>query len=299
MTKQLTDRIVKKDEKPAELVLDPYSRVYKTSKVVVFNVPSDITPSITEGGKVLRIDYKIRVTVQVPNGSDKKELSINLPVVVGTVGSMSDSALEPPQFKSETSSSIGNDLYPGQPVFPGMPDVYPPPLQHQPIGPGFINPFNHQFSYPPATTPPPPPQFVLNTQTLPFVERADTDVTRMPIPDFQQYPTNPFLYHEDSYRPLSPTISQKESSTIEHLDSALSRMSTTTSKSSDQQQQQPEKLSVLPILDKPNTPTPPTTPFKSSYYSGLSMQDLNADNSSSTPTRIDPLNSITIEDQAK
>lgn len=354
MTKQLPDRIIKKQENPVDLTQDNYSHSFKTSKVIVFSIPSDITPSIIEGGKVVRIDYKIRVTVEIPNG--KKELSINLPVVVGTVGSVFDSGLELPHQESfnlirsdRSHSSIGTtDLYPSQSVFlPSVhsgQDIYPPP------SPGFLNPFNTQIPYPP----PAPPPFLLNTQTMPFLERADTDVTKMPIPDLSSsntpyyhppsstfYPPQPpfiqspttsttllnnmpgsihsFISHdsnpsnvvEETSRSSSPQQHIVDPSIVDQIDTALSRMSTLTSTKNSvsadlDQQKEEQKLQMpfIPVLDKPNTPTPPLTPFlktenssvqtSSHYNSGLSMDTTNAEKTTA-PTRIDPLNSVSIE----
>jgi hypothetical protein len=214
MTKQLADKVVQKTEKSVELVHEGPSRLLGFSSILVLEIPSNTTPTIHQNAKVMRLDYKIRVTVKIPNvdhdGKDK-ELSINLPIVIGTIGisNIYDSGFESPvrtnpfgQYQSfnggsEGSQSIHNggdgssgfrSLSPTpHPPFFGNNAPYPPlntgpPNNGSNSGPnsGFVMPEPFQ-SYPPMAD---ENRFVLNPQKMPYTSDDNIKIEGMPMPCF-------------------------------------------------------------------------------------------------------------------
>lgn len=212
MTKQLSDKVILKKEKPVELVNEGLGHLLSLSLVLVLEIPSNITPTINQNAKVMRIDYKIRVTIKIPgtdhNGKDK-ELNVNLPIVVGTTGisNVYDSRIEPSvgsnhygQYRSyhggsEGSQSIHNDSD-GSIGFRGMsPTPYPPFsgnstrfVSSRPMSDNFYMPQPYQ-PYPPVMD---ENRFVLNPQQMPYTSNDASRIEGMPMPSFDnnQNPVN-------------------------------------------------------------------------------------------------------------
>lgn len=236
MTKQLEDKIVQKEEKPIAMAPGiAGNRLLSSSQVVVFSTPSNITPTISKNAKVMRLDYKLRVSVKIPSvdsGKDR-ELSVNLPIVIGTTGvsTIYDSGFESHTTNlygshhaggSDGNNSVSNGYGPGS--------FYPPPISPSassgfgyppaPAGPGgFHMPEPHGF-YPPVY---PPNRFVLNPEQLAYTSslyQKSEDSGKyesMPMPDFggggnNDRPFSPFdttgpnntPANESSLRALSP-----------------------------------------------------------------------------------------------
>jgi hypothetical protein len=204
MTKQLTDKVVQKTDKSVELVSEGPSRLCGLSSVLVLEIPSNTTPTIHQNAKVMRIDYKIRVTVKIPsadhNGKDK-ELSVNLPIVIGTTGTsnIDDSGFESSMRSnpfgqypggSEGSQSIHNggdssigfrslSPAPYPPMF-GNTTPYPPMSNNGPPAGGFFMPEPFQ-PYPPVAD---ENRFVLNPQQMPYTSDDSIKIEGMPMPSF-------------------------------------------------------------------------------------------------------------------
>lgn len=227
MTKQLEDKIVQKEEKP--IAMAPViggNRVLSSSQVVVFSTPSNITPTISESAKVMRLDYKLRVSVIIPNvdsGKDK-ELSVNLPIVIGTTGvsNINDSSFESRTTNpygshhaggSESNNSFGIGYGGGGPGFFYRPHISPSissmfGYSSPPAAPGIFSIPEHRIpepripepripepyglpephgGYPPAY---PPNRFVLNPEQLAYIYSLDQKTEdgdkheTMRMPDF-------------------------------------------------------------------------------------------------------------------
>lgn len=279
MTKQLEDRIVHKEEK--QIVMAPeFGGLLSSSQVVVFSTPPNVTPTISKDAKVMRLDYKLRVSVNIPNVSSGKdrELSVNLPIVVGTTGisTIYDSGFEsqkPYGSSHHTGGSEGNNsmhngfggpVYPPPPISPtSLQFGYPPP----PPG-GFHMPEPHNF-YPPTSYP--PNRFVLNPQQLaynstPYPNEDNGKFETMPMPDFggagNDRPYSPFGQNEPLYPPPQNAM-ESDFDQIFALPEMTGEGSTTLSPTSSTHSRKNDTLAAPlrhPSLYKPNTPTPPQTP---------------------------------------
>ncbi|KAG2195366.1 hypothetical protein INT47_004474 [Mucor saturninus] len=74
-TWQLDDRIVEKYSLKGEILA--------STQIITLPIPSNLTPTISSlSAKVMRLDYKLRVTVELQNRN--RVLSVNLPLVIGT-----------------------------------------------------------------------------------------------------------------------------------------------------------------------------------------------------------------------
>lgn len=298
MTKQLPDRVIKTVDEPVTMSKDMYNQQLLTmSSLVTITIPSNATPTISSTmAKVMRMDYKIRVTASITGAENgkEKELNVNLPLVVGTAGQhpiSQDSGVD--TARHSTLPSMAYNPYS---------NPYPPMNMHAPYPPnggGFQmpDPFQvpQQQPYPPA----PQQQFMFNPQHMSFggANNASDYEGGMPVPQFSTaaspvndpaksfvYPpvalssqmstlsvsTNPFSAtpHADSApyppaitdkAPFSPTYEKKTDA--EALVSSLSRESTrSTAHSSSTASQSLYPPPSLLSIDKPNTPTPPQTP---------------------------------------
>jgi hypothetical protein len=252
LTKQLDDKIVQKEEKAIELLPEGGSRLLGTSQIVMFSIPSNITPTIhSEDAKVMKLDYKLRVTIKIPksDSSDSKDLNVNLPVVIGTTGvsTIYDSGFESIPFGINSNGSDGNNSlhnghgWPPAPsnnsfCFGGGSLNYGTPLPISPIGfhmpepnYGIMGYFPQQYSpqrqvYPPNND---NNRFILNTQQLPYAILHDSSdsnkIEGMPMPDFSSniYPppqqNNNILTEEIAALSSSPS----NSSTIDMMSSMV------------------------------------------------------------------------------
>ncbi|KAI8877742.1 hypothetical protein K501DRAFT_306112 [Backusella circina FSU 941] len=146
MTKQLKDKVVTESAKELLLINGP-NRTLSTSLQHSIEIPSNIVPTISENGKVMRLDYKICVTVQIPgmepNGGDK-ELSINLPITVGTEGkmmTMDDTRARNP------FNNMGRESLSGSPGGFRMPEpMIQQPAAYHPLNQFVINPEKNVFA---------------------------------------------------------------------------------------------------------------------------------------------------------
>jgi hypothetical protein len=152
--------VITESVKDIPLINGP-NRTLNTSLQHSIEIPSNMVPTINESGKVMRLYYKICVTVKIPgaepNGGDK-ELSINLPITVGTEGkmmSMDDHAARNPY------SSISRESMSGSPGGFRMPEpMIPRPSSNQP-----------------------PHQFIINPERNIFTTRSSEDMpSGMPVP---------------------------------------------------------------------------------------------------------------------
>ncbi|KAG2230556.1 hypothetical protein BDF21DRAFT_498262 [Thamnidium elegans] len=235
MTKQLNDKIIQTDKIKLELDSDIGDhRLIGMSRVVAIPIPSNITPTIKSNAKVMRLDYKIRVTAKMPgidSGKDK-ELSVNLPITIGTTGvsAIYDSGFESNMsmlnMENNNGSDSGHSISQGGRYSVGPGSFYganaygrpgPPPGPYNPpmAGPGgFLMPnYNNEYHQQQYTMYPPPMhnQFVINAQQLPYppIDRSDR-IEGMPMPSFNDppYPPNndpPYPPHNNiSNEILSP-----------------------------------------------------------------------------------------------
>lgn len=233
MTKQLNDKVVQKEETAIELYPEGGAaggRLLMTSQIVVFSIPANITPTISNKiAKVMKLDYKLRIIVKVPkspsdasaNISDYKDLSVNLPAVIGTTGTIHDSGFELNNnpFGMGNASETGGSLYNGYGGTgtgngPTITSVYsaargsinygpPPPQPISLIGfrmpepnytiNGYFSP--HQYEQQQQMYPPSNNQFVLNTLQLPYTTSSDSidssKIEGMPMPDFSNNDVHP------------------------------------------------------------------------------------------------------------
>ncbi|KAK4518271.1 uncharacterized protein ATC70_001623 [Mucor velutinosus] len=184
MTKQLPDRIIKTEDKPVTMAkVMYYPQLLTVSSLIMITIPSNATPTI--GGtiaKVMRVDYKIRVTVHIrgAENSKEKELNVNLPLVVGTAGQhpvLLDSGVDTTRHNETYTMSYNPYSSPYPPLNMNAP--YPP------NGGGFQMPDPFQMPqqpYPPA----PYPHFMLNPQHIPFTGASNASDYEggMPVPQF-------------------------------------------------------------------------------------------------------------------
>ena len=324
MTKQLDDKIIHKDEKHMELVPELGRNLLSCNKVLIFSTPFDITPTIRAGTKVMRLDYKLRVSVNIPEadaGKDKT-LSINLPIVIGTTGvstihdSGYDSTLSPQAYElhggtSEGSNSVRNSGFQS----PHHYDVHSPP-PHSVIGFHIPEPSFHGYP-PPHINDYPPNRFVLNPQQIAYSSEDNQTFEGMPMPQFSieesnnSWSSSPIQTEHAMYPPsnnsdLARRISSQTAvtplyalnaespkpdlSSAEALESAFDDLYLTS-----------EVDPLEPpagIVNKPNSFTPPQTPQhhhsikKPPTHSSLHMDDGSNDTShKEKPTilRLDPL----------
>ncbi|GAN03223.1 hypothetical protein MAM1_0036d02674 [Mucor ambiguus] len=185
MTKQLPDRIIKTEDKPITMTKDMYNpQLLTVSSLIMATVPSNATPTISGTmAKVMRIDYKIRVTVNITGAESDKEktLDVNLPLVVGTAGQ------HPILHDSGVDTTRHNEMHRMSYNPYGSP--YPPMNMNAPYplnGGGFQMPdpfqVHQQQPYPPA----PQQQFMLNPQYMSFTGTSNTGDYEggMPVPKF-------------------------------------------------------------------------------------------------------------------
>lgn len=217
MTKQLDDKVIQSDRVKVELQPDiSDDRLIGISQIVLMSIPSNTTPTIKENAKVMRLDYKIRVTTKIPELD--KELSVNIPIVVGTTGvsaiydSGIDSIMSPPfsnqDINSDAGSSIANSGYGSvhSRFYPAGPIQAPPPLQPHMSGPGGFHMPDPSYFYPPQQQQMyPPNQFYLNPQNLPYASIDPNEKFEgMPVPEFHSnapYPPN----QNNSNEAISPS----------------------------------------------------------------------------------------------
>ncbi|GAA5801354.1 hypothetical protein HPULCUR_006800 [Helicostylum pulchrum] len=220
MTKQLDDKIIQTDKIKLELFPDIGDhRLIGMSQVVVMPIPSNTTPTIKSNAKVMRLDYKIRVTAKmsgIDSGKDR-ELSVNLPITIGTTGvsaiydSVFESNMSMLNLENNNGSDSGHSISQGggggrYSVGPGSfygaysygrpappPGPSPPPM----AGPGgFHMPnYNNEYHQQQYNMYPPPPmhnQFVINAQHLPYppIDRNDR-FEGMPMPSINDPPYPP------------------------------------------------------------------------------------------------------------
>ncbi|CAO0794309.1 unnamed protein product [Mucor circinelloides] len=185
MTKQLADRIIKTEDKPVTMTKDMYNQLLTVKSLIMITIPSNATPTISGTmAKVMRIDYKIRVTVNI-TGAEKngkeKELNVNLPLVVGTAGEhpiIHDSGVDTSRHSEIAPMSYNPYSNPYPPMNTNA--LYPP------NGGGFQmpDPFQApQQPYPPLLQ---QQQFMLNPQHMPFTGASNANDYEggMPVPEF-------------------------------------------------------------------------------------------------------------------
>lgn len=155
MTRQLDDKPVQMEKKNIELIPE-HGRLLGCNQVLVLPIPCNITPTIGVSAKVMRLDYKLRVTVKIPgidSGKDK-ELSVNLPLVVGTTGIVDN-------------KPFTQNTYPAYSFAASPANVFQMPEPRQMY----------------------PPQFVLNPQQMAYnspLENESKFEIGMPMPGFEQ-----------------------------------------------------------------------------------------------------------------
>ncbi|KAG1108488.1 hypothetical protein G6F42_015971 [Rhizopus arrhizus] len=185
MTKQLADRIIKTEDKPVTMTKDMYNQLLTVNSLIMITIPSNATPTISGTmAKVMRIDYKIRVTVNI-TGAEKngkeKELNVNLPLVVGTAGEhpiIHDSGVDTSRHSEIAPMSYNPYSNPYPPMNTNA--LYPP------NGGGFQMPDPFQAPqqlYPPLLQ---QQQFMLNPQHMPFTGASNANDYEggMPVPEF-------------------------------------------------------------------------------------------------------------------
>lgn len=231
MTKQLDDKIIQTDKIQLELFPDNADhRLIGMSQVVVVPIPSNTTPTIKSNAKVMRLDYKIRVTAKmsgIDSGKDR-ELSINLPITIGTTGvsaiydSGFESSMSMLNLENNNGSDSGRSISQGGRYSTGPGSFYgayaygrpgpgPPPGPSPPpmAGSGGFHMPNynneyHQQQYNMYPPPPMPSQFVINAQQLPYppIDRNNR-FEGMPMPSFNDppYPPNHKIGNDSPYPP--------------------------------------------------------------------------------------------------
>ncbi|KAF1796193.1 hypothetical protein FB192DRAFT_1405647 [Mucor lusitanicus] len=198
MTKQLPDRIIKTEDKPVAMAKDMYNpQLLTTSSLIMITIPSNATPTISGTmARVMRMDYKIRVTVLISAGAEnngkEKELNVNLPLVVGTAGQhpiLHDSGVDTMRHSEQMSYNPYSNPYPPNNMnTPGYPA---PPPHHG----GFQMP--DPFQVPPQQPYPATGQhhFMLNPQHMsPFAGASSASDYEggMPVPQFSTTPEQSF-----------------------------------------------------------------------------------------------------------
>jgi hypothetical protein len=88
MSFRLSDKPVVKVPKELRLERDQRNQAMVTNGIFEIDIPPTITPTINGNGKTVQIDYKLCVTVFLPEMgayNQDREVSVNLDVVIGTV----------------------------------------------------------------------------------------------------------------------------------------------------------------------------------------------------------------------
>lgn len=266
MTKQLTDRIITTEEKPVTMIKDMYNPLLTTSDLIMITIPSNATPTIGTIAKVMRIDYKIRVTVSITGAENgkEKELSVNLPIVVGTAGEYAivhdsgvDTRFHNNEVNSVNSPTVYNPFNAYPPVYPndnmsfGSNAPYPPPTAG-----GFQMPNPYQAAQQPY---PPQDRFMLNPQQMSYPGSNNDSKYEggMPVPEFstseQTFSTATSPVNDQTKSFVYPPVSLK---------SQMSTLSVSTNPFSANADNSPYPPS---ITDKPPGSTPTNMSFSPAF----------------------------------
>lgn len=130
MTRQLDDKVIEAETKKVDL-FPTYGRSLAFNQLIVLPISPNLTPTIDGvSAKVMKLDYKLRVTVELP-GKDKK-LTVTLPLVIGTTGKVDNTSLTQDMYRGYPTSKPHQTEPLNFPVSPPNLISYYPPVGYSP-----------------------------------------------------------------------------------------------------------------------------------------------------------------------